>query len=131
LIWGKKVPPFGLYIVASGAVTILLPDLTHVELGSGEFFGEMYLLNHDVPEDFEVRSLGYSKILCLPAKDFDHLMAQDPTIKAAIELVAKQRLRALEVWRAHQPDVAPTETLAATPAATPAARPTPPIDQRT
>jgi len=103
LIWGKKVPPFGLYIVASGAVTILLPDGTHVELGSGEFFGEMYLLDHDVPEDFEVRSLGYSKVLCLPAKDFDQLLAQDPALRSAIELVAKQRLRALEVWRAQKP----------------------------
>jgi monovalent cation:H+ antiporter, CPA1 family len=102
LIWGKKVPPFGLYIVASGAVTILLPDGTHVELGSGEFFGEMYLLDHDVPEDFEVRSLGYSKVLCLPAKDFDVLLKQDATIKVAIELVASQRMRALEVWRAQQ-----------------------------
>lgn len=107
LIWGKKAPPFGLYIVASGAVTILLPDGTHVELGSGEFFGEMYLLNHDLPENFEVRSLGYSKVLCLPAKDFDQLMLQDPAIKDAIELVAKQRLRALEVWRAHQPSASP------------------------
>jgi CPA1 family monovalent cation:H+ antiporter len=105
LIWGKKVPPFGLYIVASGAVTILLPDGTHVELGSGEFFGEMYLLDHDVPEDFEVRSLGYSKVLCLPAKDFDELLKQDATIKAAIELVASQRMRALEVWRAQQPNL--------------------------
>lgn len=102
LIWGKKIPPFGLYIVASGAVTILLPDGTHVELGSGEFFGEMYLLDHDVSENFVVRSLGYSKLLCLPAKDFDHLMSQDPAIKSAIELVAKQRLRALEVWRSYQ-----------------------------
>lgn len=110
LIWGKKVPPFGLYIVASGAVTILLPDDTHVELGSGEFFGEMYLLDHDVPENFEVRSLGYSKLLCLPAKDFDELMAQDPAIRSAIELVAKQRLRALEVWRSTQSSQQPVAT---------------------
>jgi CPA1 family monovalent cation:H+ antiporter len=102
LIWGKKAPPFGLYIVASGAVTILLPDGTHVELGTGEFFGEMYLLDHDVPEDFEVRSLGYSRVLCLPAKDFDELLKQDPAIKVAIELVARQRMRALEVWRSQQ-----------------------------
>lgn len=111
LIWGKKAPPFGLYIVASGAVTILLPDGTHVELGSGEFFGEMYLLDHDVPEDFEVRSLGYSKVLCLPAKDFDELLGQDPAIKAAIELVAKQRIRALEVWRAHHTTNPPTDAI--------------------
>lgn len=107
LIWGEKAPPFGLYIVASGAVTILLPDGTHVELGSGEFFGELYLLDHDVPENFEVRSLGFSKVLCLPAKDFDQLLSKDPSIKEAIELVAKQRLRALEVWRAHKTAAVP------------------------
>ena len=111
LIWGKKAPPFGLYIVASGAVTILLPDGTHVELGSGEFFGEMYLLDHDVPEDFEVRSLGYTKVLCLPARDFDELLRQDPAIKAAIELVAKQRMRALEVWRAHHTTNPPPDAI--------------------
>jgi CPA1 family monovalent cation:H+ antiporter len=64
----------------------------------------MYLLDHDVPEDFEVRSLGYSRVLCLPAKDFDELLKQDPAIQVAIELVARQRMRALEVWRSQQPN---------------------------
>jgi CPA1 family monovalent cation:H+ antiporter len=41
----------------------------------------------------------------LPAKDFDELLKQDATIKAAIELVASQRMRALEVWRAQQPNL--------------------------
>jgi CPA1 family monovalent cation:H+ antiporter len=68
-------------------------------------------MDHDVPEDFEVRSLGYSKVLCLPAKDFDELLGQDPKIKAAIELVAKQRMRALEVWRAHHTTNPPTDAI--------------------
>jgi len=102
LIWGKKIPPFGLYIVASGAVMVLLPDGTHIELGSGEFFGELSLLSAVKIEGFEVRSLGYSKVLCLPAKGFSQLLEHDPVLREKIEQVAKQRLRAIEVWRATQ-----------------------------
>lgn len=99
LIWGKKLPPFALYIVASGAVKVLLPDDTHIELGSGEFFGELYLLSDEKLEEFKVTSLGYSKLLCLPARDFEALLSRDPALRASIELVAQQRIRALEVWR--------------------------------
>ena len=99
LIWGKKLPPFALYIVASGAVKVLLPDHTHIELGSGEFFGELHMLTDEKFDEFEVRSLGYSKLLCLPARDFEALLSRDPALRESIELVAKQRMRALEVWR--------------------------------
>ena len=101
LIWGQRLPPFALYIVASGAVKVLLPDGTHIELGSGEFFGELYMLENEKMDEFEVRSLGYSKLLCLPARDFEALLSRDPALRASIELVAKQRMRALEVWRNH------------------------------
>ena len=100
LILGPTKPAVALYFVASGAVTVLLPDGTHVELGSGEFFGEIYLLSNEKLE-FEVRSLGYSKLLCLSAKDFKALLARDTVVRESIELVAKQRMRALEVWRIH------------------------------
>lgn len=99
LIQGPNKPNPSLYFVASGAVSVLLPDATHIELGSGEFFGELYLLNQDATE-FEVRSLGYTKLLELTAKDFKALLARDESLRTAIEAVAKQRLRALEVGRA-------------------------------
>lgn len=99
LIQGPSKPNPSLYFVASGAVTMLLPDATHVELGSGEFFGELYLLNQDAVE-FEVRSLGYSKLLELTSRDFKGLLARDKSLRHAIETVAKERLRALEVGRA-------------------------------
>ncbi len=102
LIWDGHIPAFALYVVASGAVKVRLPDATHIELGSGEFFGELYMLKKELLEGFEVRSLGYSRLLCLPVKDFENLMARDPTLRENIELVAKQRLRALEVWKDHQ-----------------------------
>ncbi len=99
LIQGPNKPNPSLYFVASGAVTMRLPDATHIELGSGEFFGELYLLKQDANE-FEVRSLGYTKLLELTARDFKALLAKDETLRAAIQVVANQRLRALEVGRA-------------------------------
>ena len=102
LIWGERLPPFGLYIVASGAVMVLLPDGTHAELGSGEFFGELALLSAEKIEGFEVRSLGYSKVLCLPAKSFNDLLARNAGLKEKIERIAQQRLRAIQVWRDYQ-----------------------------
>ncbi len=106
LIWGQRGPDYALYIVASGAVKVLLPDATHIELGSGEFFGELYMLAKEKMDEFEVRSLGYSKLLCLPARDFEALLSRDPALRESIELVARQRMRALEVWRS-QPTTTP------------------------
>ncbi|MYZ42225.1 cation:proton antiporter [Schauerella aestuarii] len=84
--------------VASGAVTVHLPDGTDAELGSGEFFGELALLGKEdlVPI---VTSLGYSRLLMLSERDFRALLARDPDLRERIEKVAKQRLRAIEVWR--------------------------------
>lgn len=90
-----------MFIVASGAVTVHLPDHTTVELGSGEIFGEVALFSG---KEFvaKVTSLGYSKLLMLWARDFDELLARDPGLREKIEAVAKQRLRALEVWQEFQ-----------------------------
>lgn len=84
--------------VASGAVAVHLPDNTVVELGSGEFFGELGLLGeaHLSPD---VTSLGYSKLLMLTLRDFNALLARDADLRERIEAVARQRLRAIEVWK--------------------------------
>ena len=88
-----------LYFVASGAVSLDLPDGTSVEIGSGEFFGEVYLLSSEKPE-FEVRSLGYSKLLVLSAKDFRALALSDTSLSEEINRVGQHRLAAIEMWRA-------------------------------
>ncbi len=90
-----------MYFVASGAVTIHLPDRTTVELGTGEIFGEMALA---ATTEFEARvtSLGYSRLLMLTEGDFATLLARDPALREKIDAVVKQRLRALEVWQQFQ-----------------------------
>jgi len=101
LIQGPQKPNKSLFFVTSGAVSVLLPDATHVELGSGEFFGELFLLRQDAPE-FEVRSLGYTKLLELSSRDFQAVLKREPSIRVGIERVAAERVRALEVWRSNQ-----------------------------
>lgn len=103
--------------VASGAVVVHLPDGTAVELGSGEFFGELALLGNPGLSP-EVTSLGYSRLLMLSSRDFDALLKRDEVLRERIEMVAKQRLRAVEVWRqysqaAEQGGPAPTMTATA------------------
>jgi len=90
-----------MYFVASGAVSITLTDGTQVELGSGEFFGEVALFDG---QEFEARveSLAYSQLLLLSERDFNVLLGGDPGLKERIETVARQRLRALQVWREFQ-----------------------------
>ena len=44
-------------------------------------------------------SLGYCKLLMLSSRDFHALLARDEHLRERIQVVAKQRLRAIEVWK--------------------------------
>jgi CPA1 family monovalent cation:H+ antiporter len=46
-----------------------------------------------------VTSLGYSKLLMLSSRDFHALLDRDENLRERIQVVAKQRLRAIEVWK--------------------------------
>ncbi len=99
-----------MYIVASGAVNIRLPDQSCVELGTGEIFGEIGLMSESSFEA-DATSLGYSRLLMLQERDLDKLLNRDPALREKIEAVVKQRLRALEVWREFQSGVRQHEPL--------------------
>lgn len=90
-----------MYIVASGAVTVHLPDHTTLELGTGEIFGETGLVAGAEIET-RVTSLGYSRLLMLLEGDLEALLARDPALKEKIDTVVKQRRRALQVWQEFQ-----------------------------
>jgi CPA1 family monovalent cation:H+ antiporter len=79
-----------MFFIASGAVRIVIQD-GDVELGSGDFFGELALITGR-PRVTDVISLGFCQLLELGAADFRALLAQDPALKAQIERVANQRL---------------------------------------
>lgn len=79
-----------MYFIASGATSVIL-ESGDVELGSGDFFGELSLLTGQ-PRNADVVALGYCKLLALRARDFNLLLQQDAGLKARIEQVARERL---------------------------------------
>lgn len=91
---GKRL----MYIVASGAVTLLLPDRTTVELGEGEIFGEMALVTGT---EFEAKatSRGYTRLLMLHERDFGSLTEKYQALREKVEVAVRQRQRALQVWQ--------------------------------
>ncbi len=86
-----------MYFIASGAVEVhIQPDA--VQLGSGDFFGEIALVTN-LPRIADVVALGYCQLLSLAARDFARLLATDPLLRERIDGVARQRLAA---WPAAQ-----------------------------
>ncbi|MDY0882102.1 cation:proton antiporter [Dongia soli] len=79
-----------MYFIASGAVTVKLPGRS-VELGSGDFFGELALLRGQ-PRNADVVALGFCKLLVLSARDLQPLLARDRQLRERIESVAAERL---------------------------------------
>lgn len=79
-----------MYFIASGAVRVLLAN-GEIELGSGDFFGELALLTGR-KRIADVVATGYCQLLALKARDFDRLLAQDAGLRTRIEEVARQRL---------------------------------------
>jgi CPA1 family monovalent cation:H+ antiporter len=79
-----------MFFIASGAVRLPIPS-GDVELGSGDFFGELALITGR-PRVTDVVSLGFCQLLELGAQDFRALLSGDAALKAEIEGVANQRL---------------------------------------
>ena len=89
-IMRKGDPGTGMYFVSSGAVRVDV-DPAPVVIGTGTFFGEMSLVNHQ-PRTADVVSLGYCDLLALTSRDFSVLMEMAADVREEIEAVAKQRL---------------------------------------
>ena len=83
-----------MFFIASGAVEVVLPG-QRVRLGSGDFFGEMALLNRG-PRNADVVSLGYGRVLELARADFRRFLRNYPRARAEIETTAAARTRASE-----------------------------------
>ncbi len=77
------------YFIGSGAVEVILPH-ARIQLGTGEFFGEMALLSRQ-RRNADIVALTYCRLLVLRKSDFDRFMAENPEAKLAIERVAAAR----------------------------------------
>jgi monovalent cation:H+ antiporter, CPA1 family len=78
-----------MYFISSGAVEVrILP--TPVQLGSGDFFGELALLVAD-RRNADVVALGYCQLLSLAARDLHRLFGTEPALRDQIHAVAMAR----------------------------------------
>ena len=84
-------PGAGLFILLDGRVRAELPTRT-VELGPGEFFGELALLDEAAVHTGRVVSDSDIRCLALSRDDFDQLLQTEPSIAVAMLRVLARRL---------------------------------------
>ena len=81
-----------MYFISSGAVEVRISPHP-VQLGSGDFFGELALLVAD-RRNADVVALGYCQLLSLAARDLDRLFGTEPALRDHIRAVAQARTAA-------------------------------------
>jgi CPA1 family monovalent cation:H+ antiporter len=77
------------FFIASGVVEVRVAG-TIVQLGTGDFFGEMALLSGR-PRQADVVALTYCRLLVLRRADFERFMAENPDARAEIYRIAAER----------------------------------------
>jgi CRP-like cAMP-binding protein len=87
-------PGAGLFILLDGRVRVELSSRT-VELGPGEFFGELALLDEAAVHTGRVVSDSDIRCLALSRDDFDELLQSEPTIAVVMSKVLARRLASI------------------------------------
>jgi monovalent cation:H+ antiporter-2, CPA2 family len=78
-----------MYFISSGSVEVQVDGRT-VELGAGDFFGEMALLTGD-RRNADVIALDFCQLLVIDRREFNQFMARHPAVRAAVAGVAEKR----------------------------------------
>ncbi|PFX23116.1 Cyclic nucleotide-gated cation channel alpha-3 [Stylophora pistillata] len=91
-----------MYIINNGKVEVVIPDSNTGEevvvasLTEGNYFGEISLLRLDAGKNrrsADVRSVGYSELLCLSQKDLMEAIEEYPEAKKVLESQGRDRLQ--------------------------------------
>jgi CRP-like cAMP-binding protein len=80
-----------MFLLEEGTVSVELPGGS-VELGPGEFFGELSILADDVPRTARVRTTTPIRALVVGRPDFARLLEEQPRIAVAMLRVLAHRL---------------------------------------
>ncbi len=94
-----------MYFISSGSLTVEL-EPEAVQLGSGDFFGELALVTNQ-PRTADVRAAGFCELLMLSTTDFQTLLEANPETMQIVEEVAHERLGqdAVRLSKAEHDDV--------------------------
>lgn len=83
-------PGQGLFVIEEGSVTVELKD-KKLELGEGEFFGELALLDESVRHTGRVCAATDLKALAINRDDFAELLENEPSIaRSMLRVLAKR-----------------------------------------
>jgi CRP-like cAMP-binding protein len=85
-------PGLGMFVVEEGKVTVELHQGREVELGPGEFFGELALLIPEGVRAARVRAETDVRCLAIGRDDFARLLDEEPRIAVAMLPVLARRL---------------------------------------
>jgi CRP-like cAMP-binding protein len=88
-------PGSGIFVILSGTAVVEARGETMIEVGSGEFVGELALLVPEATRSARVRAKTDVRCLAIYAGDFQQLLQDEPRIALAMLPVLAQRL-----WRA-------------------------------
>lgn len=84
-------PGSGMFLLEEGTVAVELPG-RQVDLGPGEFFGELSILADDIARTARVRSATPIRALVIGRPDFRRLVEEQPRIAVAMLPVLAHRL---------------------------------------
>ena len=84
-------PGAGMFVVEEGSVAVELRSRT-LELGPGQFFGELSLLVADMRRIARVRATSDARLLAVSRADFAALLESEPRLALAMLPVLAQRL---------------------------------------
>jgi CRP-like cAMP-binding protein len=88
-------PGSGLLIVEEGSVIVERPAHDPIEVGPGEFLGELALLTSEGVHTARVRARSDSVLLAIGRKDFLDLLEEEPRIAVAMLPTLAERLALL------------------------------------
>ena len=81
------------FIIASGTAEVLHAGESVAQLGAGQFFGEMALLDGK-PRTATVRAISAMEVLVQDQREFHTMLQQSPTVACNITRTLSRRLRA-------------------------------------
>jgi CRP-like cAMP-binding protein len=73
----------GMFVVLDGTVVVERGEL-HLDIGRGDFFGDLALLVPDSPRIARVRARSDAQVLAVPRGTFDRLLATEPSFARAM-----------------------------------------------
>jgi CRP-like cAMP-binding protein len=90
---GQGAPGYSFFVLADGAAAVTSGDATVAQLGPGDFFGEGAIVGAG-RRSATVTTTAPSQVLVMFGTEFRRLQQAQPSVAAAIEAVARERLDA-------------------------------------